>query len=765
MFDSMTSQLILLFLLLLAAVLVIAAQRAARRALEPRPWQPKSRPESAAAPVDLPVDQAATARRSAFQAPPSPATFAGRTRERIEASAWLLGGDGSGAEPARASSVALQGMSGIGKTALALKLAQELTAHFPGGVLWLPVGYGATRNDLIDRLALELGLDLHKELTAERRTLALRRALSERRRVLVLADDLWDAELGRWLQDEVLPEDRALLVTCRGLEVSEKVCDHVVRLEGLPQDEALSLLSNLLGPLTGYEAAAAEVCARAQGVPLALELAARVCDRGPADLPWVAENLRDNPQLPVVKLEEPETRESSVEACLALSYGTLPPDLQQRFRMLGAFAAAPLGMMALVAVWGEREPAKAQEHAERLVRRGLLQRAEARLAPDIEGQEQSPSLGRHPVYEQHSLVRAYAWALLAPKRGEALSATARHAAYYQRLAARDPHATDLLWRQVAHGWTHALAEGPKRAMEYYGSVLQFLRVRGQWHIHNQWAGTILGLPDRRLLKPQDLAVLSNNLGYGCALLGAKSEALSHYEQALPFVREARDRAGEATTLNNIGLAYDELGDKAKALEYFESAVQLARKARSRAGEARALNHIGLVHLDQGDRDQALAHFQQALALMQAIGDRVGEAGTLDNIARTHSTLGDRGLALEAYEKVLAIQQQIGNEAGEAVTLHNMGLVYDALGEKQKAVQHYEQAMELFDQLGDRWQQITPRYNLALLYEEMGDLKAAAEHLTRVVALSQSEGHPDLETHCLALARVAGMAGGERVAAG
>jgi len=51
-----------------------------------------------------------------------------------------------------------------------------------------------------------------------------------------------------------------------------------------------------------------------------------------------------------------------------------------------------------------------------------------------------------------------------------------------------------------------------------------------------------------------------------ALLGEKQKALDYLKQALPLLRAAGDRSGEAKTLNDIGDVYDSLGEKQKALD-------------------------------------------------------------------------------------------------------------------------------------------------------------------------------------------------------
>ena len=208
--------------------------------------------------------------------------------------------------------------------------------------------------------------------------------------MLAILDDVWDPDLGRWLMQQVLPDQRAVMLTTRLLDLARALGNHVERLGVLNEDEGADMLTRFLGPLGRHEATARKIVGRLDGLPLALELAARRCDEGAEDLPWLLGQLQSKPTLGVLTLPGQASRETSVEYTLSLSLQGLNADLVRRFRALGVFAPAPFDLAALAAVWQDEDLELAEEAARQLVRRALLQRGEERLPAGA-----APT---HPVY-------------------------------------------------------------------------------------------------------------------------------------------------------------------------------------------------------------------------------------------------------------------------------------------------------------------------------------------------------------------------------
>ncbi len=700
------------------------------------------------------VDAPSSPLRSTPPAPP--AHFTGREEYIARFTQLLTQGES-------VAITALHGMGGIGKTSLAQKLAEQLQGrgdpggrpYFPGGVLWWSIGPKPDVFTALDVWARHADprSDLSALSDASARANVVRSMLAQLGKVCVVIDDVWDEASFNTLK-EAVPSGCPILITTRDADLAKSLRCRVERIDALKDDEAVALLVKLLGPLETDEhpertltrsvpkreskdalSAALDIAHLTEGLPLALELICGLAD-SPADLPSLANQLRSQPTLDVLKRST--TREQSIEACFTLSYTVLDADMQRRFRALGVFAPAPFDHDAIAAVWNE-DGNIVDASIKQLVRRSLLSKA------DDAGE-----------YRQHALLRAYAIALLYPYPYPPPSTTSVdrggndlpspvppplrdggragdgghtfavcHANHYRRFAKeKNWHAVEHFFDQIDHGWRWVQANAHDQIIDYVFAVLSFLRVRGR-----------------------------------------QGERLERLNAGLEHARSIKDQVNEGRFLHeigfahsDIGFAHSDIGHQRDALTFYQQAVAIYRELNYRRAESASLVGIGNVYFALGKMPNALATYQQALAITREVGDRSGEGTTLNNLGEVYRALGKMPDALATYQQALAITREVGDRAGEGATLNNIGAVYRALGQTTDALDYYQQSLAITREVGDQWHEALLLFNIGLLLDEMDRTAEAVTYLKQCVALDEAIGHPDLESDRAALDRVQGKLG-------
>jgi predicted ATPase len=277
-------------------------------------------------------------RGTPHQLPPDVPNFVGRQRELRLLDAARHGGH---------RAILVVGAPGIGKTAMAVHWAHRVAEDYPDGQLFLDLSGFARKPPLSPAQALHLllgalGLPADRVPVGVPARLALYRSLTYTRRVLVVLDNVRDAEQVRHL----LPGGPGCvtLVTSRHRLTGVVARDgaHQLALGPLLPGEAVGLLNDLLG---------AEETLRAR--PGAVHELARLCDHHPLALRVAAANFNDRPygSIPqyismllagdrLVGLQATDDDHAAVSTAYDLSYVVLGSPVQHLFRRLAALSGA-----------------------------------------------------------------------------------------------------------------------------------------------------------------------------------------------------------------------------------------------------------------------------------------------------------------------------------------------------------------------------------------------------------------------------------------
>jgi tetratricopeptide (TPR) repeat protein len=630
--------------------IILRVLRSSRTPMPLPPAQPQPAPLPAAPqpaltqPTDAkppPPPRPRAAVSALHQLPPPPQDFTGREAELKE----LLGK----LEQGGVTISGLRGLGGVGKTALALKLAEKLAAGYPDAQFYLDLkGHDEQKQQPLSpaEAMAHVVRAYHPtaKLPAEEAALRpLYLSVLRDQRALLLMDNARDAAQVLPL---VPPPGCVLLVTSRqhftlpGLYAKD--------LDTLPTEDARKLLL-AIAPRIGDQAdAIAKLCDR---LPLALRLAASALaerrDLSPADY---ARRLADTQQRLQLL--------GGVEASLSLSYDLFTADLQQRWRTLAVFPDT-FDLAAAAAVWALDTDA-AHDTLGELVKYSLL--------------DWDDTARR---YSLHDLARLFAANRLSAD--ERHTAQARHAAHYLSVL----RTADNLYKRGG--------EALMRGLMLFDMEWTNIQAGQSWavrHADNDKAATSLcaRYPD----------VGANVL----PLRQHPRERINWMDKALTAARQLPDRGIEATHLGNLGSAYTELGEPGPAVELYQQDLAIRREIGDRRGEGIALGGLGNAYYASGEIRRAIDFYEQHLAIARETGDRRGEGAALGNLGGAYYTLGETHRAIEFYEQDIDIAREIGDRHGEGIVLFNMSLALDKLGDRKRAIALAEAALKIREQIKD-----------------------------------------------------------------
>ena len=613
----------------------------------------------------------------------------------------------------------LTGPGGVGKTRLAIEVAERAADDFADGAVFVDLAPLRDPGLVLAAIAQRLGVD-ERDATPLPDLLAVS---LRGKRLLVLLDNFEHLLPAR---DAVL----ALLEACPDLVmlVTSRVALHVRGgrdypiaplvlpdadgpPEALRSSPAVELLAERaraagaeLGPDAETATAVAEICRRLDGLPLAIELAAARMRL----LPPAALLSRLDRRLPVLAAgpHDLPARQKTMRDAIAWSYELLADKEQALFRRMCVFAGGCTLEAAEVICSGGEGPTVLDGVAS-LVGSSLLRLQEAPAAGDDDA---PPAAPRVTMLET---IREYGTELLAA-RSEAAEIRQRHAAYYLALAEQagpaltGPEAAAWLTRldtehdnlRTALRWARDADDGAT-VLHLAAALWPFWGQRGHLSEGRQWLTEGL---DRSAGAPVAASVRINGL-VGAAQLAmnqaAYDQAAEHCAQAVTLAREQENPPGLVAALNTRGVLAREQDRYADAARDHQEALSLARAGANRRGEAVALLGLAYAAIFTGDAPRASALAEQSLTAARDSGDQHILAHVLFQLAWAASNAGANQRAEALVTEALGLFTALGGGTGEhAEALFLLGALAQYAGDYERAERLLTDSLALLRDSGD-----------------------------------------------------------------
>ncbi|MFI7536539.1 tetratricopeptide repeat protein [Streptosporangium sp. NPDC049376] len=619
-------------------------------------------------------------------------TFTGRTAELDQLVGFQARRD-------TVTVLAIDGMAGVGKTALAVHLAHRLTGDYPDGQLYLDLHGHDAQNDAmdpataLDRLLRDLGIPGKLVPNGLDGRAAMWRAELARRKVLILLDN---AARHDQISDLLpgTPGSLVVITSRRRLAGLDDV--HSLSLNVLPPEDGAVLLRRVAGPGRAFqEEGVASVVRLCGHLPLAIQLVgSRLKNRAAWDAADIAELLsRTRRRLPAIKAGNRE-----ITAAFELSFHALDERLKQAFWRLGLHPGADLTPESASALL-DTSLTETEEILDEFVDHHLID---------------EPRKGR---YRFHDLIREYAL-LLSDREPEASRTEVLGRAFDHYLLTADA-ADRLLYPYRARDPIEVPGSSPRvvefsdtdQAHSWLEAELNNLVLVAHHATGHGWA--------------KHAALLAYVLSRHLDLWGHWIEGATLHERAMVTWHELDDRPGLARAMTDLSVARWQTGQYDEALHLATEALEIQRTAADQKAVSYLLDHIGLVHWRHSEFDVAFGYFNQALSLRRAIGDRHGQADSLNHIAFIHSHRGNHLWAAECLWEAFGMCQEDADLRGQQVTMNNIGDVEISLGHYDKALRHYQQAASFDPHMGPQSEAIWLN-NVANAYQGMGRYTDALE---------------------------------------
>lgn len=622
----------------------------------------------------------------------------------------------SALEQNRTSLVALWGMPGIGKSALAVRMAYTVRASldFPGGEFYYslrgsdPAGPAAPSAVLRHFLRQAGVQEIPSDATLSELAAQFRSRIADSPVLMVLDDAATAAQIRQLLPAS--PRSVVIVTSISRLDGLRREGFELVEVSTFSDDHAERMFADTIGR-TRLDAepeatqGLIQICA---GLPLALSLvSARAAAQARSPLAGLVTRLSCAPMTDM-RITRDESLREHIDSC----YRLLTPDLAEAYRMLGTLPGPQFGV-GVVAALLDTDDDTALELLEGLIAASFVR----------------PMGTDH--FQLHNLIAAHAAHRAETEMDDRqrLAARRRIAEYHHRraiglgrvvsrrpllgvLAERTPpaytgpHAMDRALDELEFEASALKAVVRSAAADGFDEItVGICQALKPWYYDTDRHDDLVELltlavaaADRLVDQPLSAMRTHHDLGSAHEVMGMFTEALREFDLSRRLAENHGDLRGLSSAIEAQGLVYEQTGRGLLALECFAEAQRVLTPLTDTERSIALLDmHRGRVLLDLGDVEAGGRRLSAACEYFAAENEPLNEGRCLELLARTHGDDHQRvisllGEALHRFRAVRFLSKQADTHARLTHPHH-------ALAAFDTAAEHAVAARDLFHRLG------------------------------------------------------------------
>jgi tetratricopeptide (TPR) repeat protein len=624
-------------------------------------------------------DEGQRTRRMIWQLPPCSDDFVGREEE------VRLLTEALSARTRTARTAVISGRAGVGKTQLALKVAEEIREEIRDGAFFCDLKgaekIGLSPLEVMKKIVTSIEPDIVFPDNLEDAQKLYQNTLFGKEALIML-----DNAYGKEQVEPLIPPKPCLLLVTSRRRFALPGCISVP-LSPLSDSDAVVLLRGLSARASGYEERIARCCSN---LPLVLRLAASVLESRPHLS--VEEFLR---QMDDAAAKHQSLKE--IDAALDVTCSVIDERLKQGFAACSIFHHG-FEVEAAAAVWGmDRE--EAEDVICALFEFSLV--------------EWDP---KHNHYQLHDDVRKYAHQHLGEKADEVFARFARHLLDRTRQAERlflkggeDVTRGLQLWDQVKPDffsvieWSSARAPASREVAALCADLAE-----ATWYL----------LEARRQTDGQAFAHVAD--------IGLRAAAILN------------DDRRRCVHLRHSGFLLIETAPT-RADGLLDEALRISRTLGDREAEGIILGYKGRIHVRLNRTTEGLAALEESLRIAQERKDDRQVEIALGRLGDAFVGIPDLGKARDYYQQALDLEERIGDRIGLAIDHAKLAGVFLSMQDQESATRHYETSAQTYRLVGDELSELNQLMQIIILCEKHQTDRPLAKFSARVSGILENLG--------------------------